>query len=211
MSLYAQIDNGEVFRYPLTIHDIQSFHSNTSFVEGMILLPEGFVEVVRHDVPERTWYQRYHETNPVLIEDQWHQNFEITDMSQEEQDQHIATLKTLKNSEINASRLEANYSAFEYNGKLIAVDQLSRSDIDGTNGIILSTGELPQPWPGGWKATDNTWLPITTVQEWKTFYGAMYQKGVINFVKAQTLKAALYQETCDTPEKIEAIKWSEDN
>lgn len=117
----------------------------------------------------------------------------------------LESLRASKNAEINAARLAANFGTFTYSGKLFACDQLSRSDIDGTNGYVALNNELPAGWPGGWKAVDNTYIAITSVDEWKAFYGAMFAAGNANFAHAQALKAQLASAT--TREQIEAVKW----
>lgn len=117
----------------------------------------------------------------------------------------LSGLKRDKNAEINAARLAANCSTFTHAGKQIACDQLSRSDIDGTNGFVSLYGTLPPGWPGGWKAVDNTYVPIASVNDWKAFYGSMFAAGNANFAKAQGLKTQL--EAATTPVQVEAIKW----
>ena len=117
----------------------------------------------------------------------------------------LESLRVTKNAEINAARLAANFGTFTYSGKLFACDQLSRSDIDGTNGYVALNNELPAGWPGGWKAVDNTYIAITSVDEWKAFYGAMFAAGNANFAHSQTLKAQLASAT--TRQQIEAVKW----
>lgn len=115
-------------------------------------------------------------------------------------------LKAAKNAEINAARLAANFTTFAHAGKTIACDQLSRSDIDGTNGFVSLYGALPPGWPGGWKAVDNTYVTIATVDAWKSFYASLFAAGNNNFAKAQTLKATLAAAT--TAEQIAAVQWS---
>lgn len=117
----------------------------------------------------------------------------------------IVALKATKNAEINAARLAANFSTFPYAGKTIACDQLSRSDIDGTNGFVSLYGALPPGWPGGWKAVDNTYIPISSVADWKAFYSSMFAAGNANFAKAQDLKGQL--EAATTPEEVQSITW----
>ena len=118
---------------------------------------------------------------------------------------NLLDLKAAKNAEINAARLAANFSTFTHAGKQIACDQLSRSDIDGTNGFVTLYGMLPPGWPGGWKAVDNTYVPIATVNDWKAFYASMFAAGNANFAKAQTLKAQLDATT--TAEEVAVITW----
>lgn len=120
----------------------------------------------------------------------------------------IEVLRSRKNDEINAWRLAANSSSFTHDGKTFACDALSRGDIDGTTSTLLLTGEFPQPWPGAWKAIDNTYYPIASVDEWKAFIGSMAAQGALNFARAQALKARLAAAT--TVDEIRAIQWNDD-
>jgi hypothetical protein len=117
----------------------------------------------------------------------------------------LPELKVAKNAELNAARLLANRSGFEFASKLIASDELSRSDIDAVQAIVARTGAMPAGWPGGWKAVDNSYLPITDLATWDAFYAAMYQTGLANFARAQNLKAQV--EAATTPEEVAAIRW----
>jgi hypothetical protein len=117
----------------------------------------------------------------------------------------LQPMRDAKNAEINASRLKANTTTFAYSGKVFACDALSRGDIEGTNGCVLLTGGFPPGWPGAWKAVDNTYLPIATVNDWKAFYLAMCATGAANFAKSQSLKNQL--TAAKTPETIGAIAW----
>lgn len=119
--------------------------------------------------------------------------------------QDIFSLKEQKNTEINEARLSANFSTFPYSGKVFACDQLSRSDIDGTNGFVSLYGTLPPAWPGGWKAVDNTYISIVTVQDWKDFYSSMFAQGNANFINAQALKDKL--QLAATAQEIQEITW----
>lgn len=117
----------------------------------------------------------------------------------------LTSLKEDKNAEINAARLAANQSYFIYGGKQIACDPLSRSDIDGVNGVVSLTGSLPSGFPNVWKAMDNTYVPIPNRETWISFYGAMITQGTINFNKSQSLKNQLAAAT--TKEEVDAITW----
>jgi hypothetical protein len=115
----------------------------------------------------------------------------------------LADLKAAKNAAINAARLKANQSHFTFTGKQIAVDALSRSDIDAAHGAWLMAGGPPPGWPGGWKAIDNTIIPIPDLPTWGAFYGSMVAQGTANFNHAQVLKAQLAAAT--TPAEVEAV------
>lgn len=117
----------------------------------------------------------------------------------------IDEAKILKNEEINQARLFANFTFFTHAGKDFACDALSRSDIDATNGFITLFGTMPPGWPGGWKAIDNSYIAISTIDQWKSFHGSMFMAGAMNFGKSQGLKNALASAT--TLEQINTISW----
>lgn len=117
----------------------------------------------------------------------------------------LVDLKLACTRRINTARLLANQSGFIHMGKLIATDPLSRSDIDGINGYVTLYGDLPENWAGAWKAEDNTYLPISNLDEWKAFYASMVAAGNMNFAISEQLKAAL--ALADTPVEIEVIVW----
>jgi hypothetical protein len=117
----------------------------------------------------------------------------------------LADLKAAKNDEINAARLRANQSTFTHAGKVIAFDAVSQKDIELTNGEVNNTGAMPAVWPGGWKALDNSFVPITTVAEWRAFYSSIYAQGGRNFAHSQQLKAQL--QAAATAEQVAAIAW----
>lgn len=142
----------------------------------------------------------------------WVQQWEVVALTPEELAQRAAdaaaaleAARTAKNAAINVARLAANFGTFPHAGKVFACDQLSRSDIDGTNGYVALYGALPVGWPGGWKAVDNTYTAIADVAAWKAFYSSMFAAGNANFAYAQALKAQL--ESAQTIEDVEAIQW----
>jgi hypothetical protein len=113
--------------------------------------------------------------------------------------------KAFKNAEINSARLAANLSAFAYAGKYIACDALSRSDIDATNGYVALMGTFPPEWVGKWKAQDNSYVSIESIDDWKSFYAAMVAQGQANFRQAQGLKQLLAGVT--SIDQLQAIQW----
>lgn len=115
----------------------------------------------------------------------------------------IEALKAAKNAAINAARLRANQTHFTFMGEQIAVDALSRSDIDAAHGAWLLAGGPPPGWPGGWKAISNAIVPIPDMATWAAFYGAMVAQGTANFAHAQALKAQLAAAT--TAEEVAAV------
>jgi len=131
------------------------------------------------------------------------------DMTEEELAQcrtDIDALRRERNADIDQWRAEANASMFPFAGKLIACDALSRSDIDGVANHIALFGAFPDGWPGGWKATDKTMLPLADVDAFRAMYAAMTAQGTENFNHSQDLKARL--DAANTPEEIAEIQWS---
>lgn len=118
----------------------------------------------------------------------------------------LQDLKDAKNAYINAARLAANRSTFPYAGQQIAVDALSRGDIDAVHGQVLFSGALPADWAGGWKTVANTYVAIPDVATWGSFYQAMVSQGTANFAHAQALKALVTAAT--TAEQLDTITWS---
>ena len=121
-------------------------------------------------------------------------------------EQRLATARAAKNQEINAARLAANNTYFTHRGMQFACDTLSKDDIVGTNGEITSRGGLPtHGWVGAWKAIDNSYLSITTLEEWQDFYSAMFSQGTANFLHAQQLKNLV--ANAETQAQLDAINW----
>lgn len=118
----------------------------------------------------------------------------------------LAELRAVKNADIDAWRAAANASTFPHAGKQIACDALSRSDLDGVAHHIALFGAFPDGFPGGWKATDKTMLPLADVDAFRAMYASMTAQGADNFNHSQALKAAL--AVASTPEEIAAIRWA---
>ena len=132
----------------------------------------------------------------------------IRDMTEEEMaacEPKIDELRAAKSAEINAARAVANLSTFPHEGKHFACDSLSRSDIDGVANHIALFNGFPEGFPGAWKATDNTMLPLVDVDAFRAMYASMTAQGAENFNHSQELKATL--AAASTPEAIAAIVW----
>ncbi|MDP3228407.1 MAG: DUF4376 domain-containing protein [Acidovorax sp.] len=170
---------------------IRVAYPNMSIPDGADLSDMGFAPLREVAPPEAPPGSRVTLAQPALVEGEWLTQWAIVPIEGEE----LEAMRTAKNAEIKAARLAANRSTFTHAGKQIACDDLSRSDIDGTNGYITLYNALPPGWPGGWKAVDNTFVPIATVADWKAFYTSMFAAGNANFAKAQALKAQLAAAT----------------
>lgn len=117
----------------------------------------------------------------------------------------LPATKAAKNADINRWRGEANQSTFPHAGKLISCDPLSRSDIDGVANNISLFGVFPPDFPGAWKATDNTLIPMPDIDAFKAMYAAMTAQGTENFNHSQALKDALAEAA--TADDVAAIVW----
>jgi len=122
-----------------------------------------------------------------------------------EEPKTLEELKQLKNAQINKWRGEANRTSFSFVDKQIAVDVLSRSDIDGIAAYVSLHNALPPAFPGAWKAMDNTYVIIPDVDTFKAMIAAMVAQGSANFNKSQQLKTQLAAATTET--EVEAIQW----
>lgn len=126
----------------------------------------------------------------------------------------LTLAKSRKIAEITAARLKADADHFIYtytdaNGAAITKDIRTGNkdmiDLLTTNSYVTLFGEFDEDWPGGWKAIDNSYVPISTVDQWKDFFKCMYKTGIANFKKSQTLKAEI--EGATTLETVAAINW----
>jgi len=151
--------------------------------------------------------QKAVELTPKFIDDVWTQDWEVTDLDPEFVASRLKAAKLEKRAQINAWRERANYSTFPFAGKLIACDNLSRSDIDATSTHIALFGEFPDNFPGGWKAIDDTYVLMPTVGEFKSMYKAMSKQGTTNFTQSQALKELVTAAT--TLAEVNAIQWQE--
>lgn len=120
----------------------------------------------------------------------------------------LEDIKATKIAEINAARLKANRGTFIFMNKPVACDELSRSDIDGANGVISLTGALPPGWLGSWKTATNEYIPVPDVATWAALYGAMVAQGTANFTHSQELKAQIETAfTAGDRAALEAVIW----
>lgn len=139
-------------------------------------------------------------------------NGQLVELSEDQIAEHasqaalpIDDLRALKNSEIDHWRALANTSTFNYEGKQIACDALSRSDLDGVAHHVALFGAFPAGFPDGWKAKDKTMLPLADINAFRAMYASMTAQGAMNFNHSQELKAQL--AAAITPEEIAAIEW----
>lgn len=119
--------------------------------------------------------------------------------------ENLNKAKLEKIQQINLWRATANQTYFTHQGKQIACDQLSRSDIDAVAANISLTGTFPAGFPGAWKAMDNSYIMLPNIAAFKAMYESMTLQGTTNFGQSQALKTQLAAAT--TLEQINDIIW----
>lgn len=117
-------------------------------------------------------------------------------------------LKEAKQAEITRARIATDSDRFVYQGLSIRTADKDMFDMLIADARISKGQGMPPNWPGGWKAIENSYVLISTVAEWNTFFIAMYDAGINNFNHSQQLKARISAAT--TPEQVAAISWDMD-
>lgn len=205
---YVKVDTLE---YPVTELQIRERLPNVSFPDPFEA--DGYAVVFDVALPEHNVITTFVSEGPpnLTVLGTYEKTWVIGNKYLIEEDANAAVLAALnvvkeaKKMEINLARLSANQTSFTHATKEIACDPLSRGDIDGTQGYVINANALPAGWPGGWKTIDNSYVVISTVDDWKSFYTSMYMQGLYNFGKAQTLKTAVDNAT--TAAEVAAIGW----
>lgn len=189
----------------VTESDFRAMHPNTSGPIAAMMEQFEADPVLEAPAPAVAWNQSAQRNGVVLDAlGNWVQAWQVIDWTQEQIDAALAQAHSDKNAQINQWRLEANRSSFQFAGKTIQCDELSRSDIDAVNGVALR-GALPATFPGAWKAADNSYVMIPDLATWYAFYDAMVDRGTGNFNRTQELKAQL--ALADTLPAIQTITW----
>jgi hypothetical protein len=126
----------------------------------------------------------------------------------------LETVVEKKLKEMNSRRGLADNGSFTFQGKTVDGDSESRSKMEAITGLItLMGGQLPPGWVGGWKANDNTIIPIPDVETWVQFFGSMVAQGQANFVRSETRKGqvkAIVDSDLTDEEKltqVQAVRW----
>lgn len=119
----------------------------------------------------------------------------------------LEALRAERSAAINAWKLEANNTYFDFAGEQIAYKESDRIEIQAVHNWVTLTGTMPDwpDWPGAWKAISNRWVPLPDVETWKAFTLAIASRGTAHFKHAQMLKSDLAAAT--TVAEIEAIQW----
>lgn len=201
MRTFAAVSSNGIAYYTLQPSD-----ANTQ-MEGVMTGPYTLREFPNNIAAENLlsnyfWKENSWSLLPVKMSDYFTWDLEIESWVDE---RAISDVKAKHNTYINNCRASANQTSFTFSGKQIAVDALSRGDIDAVVGTVALTNEMPAGWAGGWKTLDNTYASIPDVASWKEFYAAMVAQGTFNFKKSQELKEQL--DLATTIEEVEAIVW----
>ena len=199
-------------RYPLTKEDIIAENPTTSFPVPFEPLPS-YKSVKIKSKP--VFVSKTHECIPLppkKILDEWVQDWNTVALTAAvivERElvlqKQLAEAKISRNGYIDNSRFRINFTSFMHGGKEVSSNQLSRSDIDATNGYVAVFGVLPPGFPGGWIAIDKTLIAIPDITAWKAFYASMFAAGGANFAIAQSLKTQIAAAT--TVDEVVAITW----
>ena len=115
----------------------------------------------------------------------------------------LQSAKKQKHANVNKWREFANYDVFSFAGKFFSCDLLSRSDLSAIAEFVAMNGNLPDSFPGAWKALDNSFFPINSADEFRALHAAMVAQGTANFIKSQQLKALI--ESAETLDQLEEL------
>ena len=116
----------------------------------------------------------------------------------------LLAIKARKRAEITQDRLAADADHFVYQGK--AVRSAEKDILDLLIADARWNKGKPANWPGGWLAIDNSYVIISTKEQWDAFFVAMYDAGIDNFMWSQQLKARVL--AAQTPDDLATIQWA---
>ena len=116
-------------------------------------------------------------------------------------------IKAAKSAEITRDRIATDSDRFVYQGLSIRTADKDIFDLLIADARISKGQGMPPNWPGGWKAIENSYVLINTVDEWNAFFIAMYDAGISNFNRSQQLKAQVSAAT--TAAEVTAIQWNQ--
>lgn len=191
--------------FGLTHEQVAARLPHLTFSPGADLSDFGFYGYCTSTPPASTETHFVLEKMPETVDGVLTQAWEFVAYSTEQKAARLAAVKANKNAEINQWREAANFSTFPHGGKMIACDRLSRSDIDAVANSVSLTGAFPTGFPGGWKAVDNSIIPLANIAAFKAMFASMTEQGTANFTHAQALKTALASATSIA--EVEAIVW----
>lgn len=204
--MWIDPQTGEVARLHSDIRSLRPNWGGGAILRDEDIAEQGFEPVMLAEPQYDPINQSVTELAPALIDGSWMQQWSITPLPETESMENLEAARRAKELEINDMREQANMSTFPFTGKLVACDRLSRSDIDGVANHINLLGTFPPNFPGGWLATDNTYIPLPTIDDFKAMYSAMARQGTANFTRSQALKAKVRVAT--TQAQLDAVTWT---
>ena len=81
--IYAQVENGQILRYPLSEQDIKSLFPNTSFLTDFSP-PDGFVRVEIVPAPQVDHTQTVSQSTPIFVDGIWQQTWIMSPATDDE-------------------------------------------------------------------------------------------------------------------------------
>ena len=91
----------------------------------------------------------------------------------------------------------------QFGGLTVLLDVETKKNIDLINGFVLMFNEFPADWVGGWKTTSNDFFPITTIEEWKSFYRKIVESVSTAFAISERAKQLIHTST--TTQDVEHV------
>lgn len=115
---------------------------------------------------------------------------------------------------ISEERRKANNGTFTHDGKVFDAHADAKSEITATHGEVLVLNAMPSKWGGEWFTASGESYPINTVDAWLAFHRSMFDAGIDNAQKAQSLITQLHiinanNELSDAEKitQMKAINW----
>lgn len=110
--MFIKAKNNEVIKYPYIMNDLYAEYPNTSFpdkLENSTLAEFDIYIVKQQQKPQVDYTQNVIEETPNLVNDEWHQNWVVTDATQEEIEQRKAEMiNEVKQKRADAYRNESD-------------------------------------------------------------------------------------------------------
>jgi hypothetical protein len=90
MTFYARIENNAVAEYPIEAGALMRRFPSTSFPDGNLSPPDGYVGVVDVDPPEYDYTKNIMQGSPEFIDGVWKMTWVVTDATQNEIAERVA-------------------------------------------------------------------------------------------------------------------------
>lgn len=120
--MFAKIENNTVTRYPLSEQDIRVLFPNISFPAGDITPPDPYVKVWVNAAPIVSQNQNSIEISPKYENGRWIQNWQIIDLTAEEEQIKIKAAQNAKLTQLAVNRWIASQKPISYKGHFFNID-----------------------------------------------------------------------------------------